>query len=103
MVGLSVLRSTKFGARVAEEELDALELYFVRTSQWQSIFDGDVDVIYGPKGSGKSALYSLLIKRTVELRERGIVIVNAENPRGTPAFKYLEEDPPSTERDFISM
>lgn len=103
MVGLDVLRVTNFGSRVAEEELDLLERYFVKTSQWQSIFNGDVDIIYGPKGSGKSAIYSLLAKRSAELRERGVVTVYAENPRGTPAFEYLEEDPPTSERDFISM
>jgi len=103
MVDLETLRATQFGAWVAENELDLLGNYFVETAQWQGILAGNVDVIYGPKGAGKSALYSLLIKSAALLRERGIVVVNAENPRGAPAFEYLDEDPPSTERDFISM
>jgi ABC-type uncharacterized transport system YnjBCD ATPase subunit len=62
-----ILRSISFGQRVAEEEADLLETYFVETDQWTRLFRGDIDVVYGPKGSGKSALYSLLIAKSGEL------------------------------------
>ena len=61
-----ILRSLTFGERVAEEE-NTLENYFVETSQWNKIWRGDVDIIYGPKGSGKSALYYLLLKKESDL------------------------------------
>jgi hypothetical protein len=98
-----ILQLSKFGERVAEEESLELEKYFVETDQWDRTYRGEVDVIYGPKGSGKSALYSLLIQRTDQLFDRGIIIVSAEQPRGTPVFKDLQQDPPTTEAEFIGL
>lgn len=54
MTKLELLRSTTFGARIAEEEASQLEAYFVKTDTWNRIFAGEIDVIYGSKGSGKS-------------------------------------------------
>jgi len=99
----SVLRDSNFGQRVAEEESDELEKYFVETDHWARTFRGEVDVIYGPKGSGKSALYSLLIRKQDELFDRGIVVVSGEKPRGAPAFKDIEQDPPTTEDEFVGL
>lgn len=96
------LKALDFGSRVAEEET-SLESYFVETTQWSEVYSGSVDVIYGPKGSGKSAIHSLLLKRQTELGERGILLINAENPQGSPAFSDLVGDPPSTEREFEAM
>jgi hypothetical protein len=97
------LDATSFGARVAEEEADELGEYFVETDQWKRVYRGDVDVVYGAKGSGKSALYSLLVERGTELFDRNIVILAAEQPRGAPAFKDILEDPPTSEREFIAL
>ncbi|HEX7079723.1 MAG TPA: hypothetical protein VF329_01755 [Gammaproteobacteria bacterium] len=97
------LAAIDFGQRVAEEEGEALAAYFVETDNWRRVFAGDIDVIYGPKGSGKSALYSLLVARTNDLFDRDIILVPAENPRGTPAFRDLTTDPPATEAEFINL
>src|SRR5579863_6991818 len=94
----SVLLDTTFGERVAEDEGDELKSYFVETEQWRKIIAGDVDIVYGAKGSGKSAIYSLLQSEYETLRlKRRIVVIAAENPRGTPAFRDLVDDPPATE------
>jgi hypothetical protein len=98
-----LLKSITFGQRVAEEESDVLATYFVETDNWRRLFAGDIDVIYGPKGSGKSALYSLLIARSSDLFDRSIVLVPGENPRGAPAFRDLVADPPLSEHEFISL
>jgi hypothetical protein len=98
-----ILSSVSFGQRVAEEEAELLATYFVETDQWTRLFRGDIDVIYGPKGSGKSALYSLLLARSGELFDRNILLIAAENPRGTTAFHELAVDPPVTEREFVSL
>jgi hypothetical protein len=98
-----ILQSSNFGERVAEEESTELEKYFVETDQWARTYRGEVDVIYGPKGSGKSALYSLLIQRTDQLFDRGIIIASAEKPRGTPVFKDIQQDPPTTEAEFVGL
>lgn len=100
---IDVLRGSTFGARVAEEEADSLASYFVETDHWRRLFADGVDVIYGPKGAGKSALYSLLNARKSELFDRGILLAVGENPRGAPAFRSLVTDPPSTEAEFVAL
>ncbi len=98
-----VLASTTFGKTTAEEESGGLSSYFVETDQWRRIFAGDIDVVYGPKGSGKSAIYALLLNRRTDLMTRRIIIVPAENPRGTPAFQDLAADPPTDENEFRNL
>jgi len=98
-----ILRSVSFGQRVAEEEADLLATYFVETDQWTRLYRGDIDIIYGPKGSGKSALYSLLLAKSGELFDRSILLVPGENPRGTTAFHELTIDPPVSEREFVGL
>lgn len=71
---IEVLRSLELGARVAEEEVESLEKYFVETDQWRQISSGRIDVVYGPKGSGKSALYTLLNKREDHFFDEGILL-----------------------------
>ena len=99
----TVLQGISFGHRIAEEETSKLSSYFVETDQWRRIYSGEVDVIYGAKGSGKSAIYALLMERQSELFDAGIVVVGAENPRGTPAFKELLSDPPTSEVEFVNL
>ncbi|MFN9989127.1 MAG: hypothetical protein ACK549_02590, partial [Cyanobacteriota bacterium] len=62
------LSTCSFGRRVAEEEIDELASYFAETDQ---AFSGDIDIVYGAKGSGKSALYSLLLSKRSELSGNG--------------------------------
>src|SRR5215470_891609 len=98
-----ILRSVAFGHRVAEDETDALSTYFVETDHWQRLYRGDIDIVYGPKGSGKSALYSLLLSKNTELFDRNILLVAGENPRGATAFRDLATDPPASEREFVGL
>jgi hypothetical protein len=79
---VAVLRDLTFGQRVAEEEGDVLKDYFVETDQWRRIFDGEVDVVYGAKGAGKSAIFALLQARRTELAARNIIVIAADNARG---------------------
>jgi hypothetical protein len=97
------LRRVTFGNQVAEEEQDSLREYFVRTQAWERIYNGEIDIIYGPKGAGKSALYVLIQDHTNQLFDRRVLLIAAENPRGTPAFKDLETDPPTGEREFAGI
>ncbi len=98
-----ILRETSFGEQVAEEESEGLQRYFVETNQWERIFRGEVDIVYGRKGVGKSAIYSLLLRRSSELSRRGVIVVPAENPRGKTAFDGVILNPPTTEAEFISI
>lgn len=99
----TILQETSFGKRIAEEEIDDLARYFVETDQWRRIFGGEIDIIFGDKGAGKSAIYSLLVSRAEELFERGIILVAGEKPRGTPAFKDLVLDPPTSQHEFVGL
>ncbi|AEB49817.1 hypothetical protein B565_1782 [Aeromonas veronii B565] len=98
-----VLCSMNFGQRVAEEEADHLHTYFVETEDWRKLYSGEVDVIYGSKGAGKSALYSLIQLKQDDLRNRGVFIISAENPRGATAFRGIVTDAPANERDFMFL
>jgi hypothetical protein len=98
-----VLQLSNFGQRVAEEESQDLTTYFVETDQWRRMLEGEIDIVYGPKGSGKSAIYSLLLSRPAKLRKHGIDVIPAENPRGTLVFKDIVPDPPTSEREFQGL
>ena len=87
-----ILQSITFGQRIAEDEVDDLSSYFVETNQWQHIFAGDVDIVYGAKGAGKSAIYSLLLNCQQELAEKRIMVIPAENPHGDTVFKELVDN-----------
>ena len=98
-----VLARTSFGQRIAEDEVDTLNSYFVETEQWRKVSSGQVDIVYGPKGSGKSALYALLRKNQDELLKDGIFLAPGENVRGTPIFEALVSDPPASEDQFRGL
>lgn len=99
----SILRDLSFGQRIAEEERDNLARYFVETDQWRRICSDEVDIVYGAKGSGKSALYFLLVDRSSAFAGSGLFLVTAENPRGTPVFRDLVTEPPASEREFVAL
>lgn len=100
---IEVLRAARFGSRTAEDERERLKQYFVRTEQWSRVFDGDVDIVYGAKGSGKSAIYGLILDSEDELFDRRILVVPAENPQGAPAFKDISSDPPRVQSEFVDL
>lgn len=95
-----VLDRISFGAQVAEEERDQLIRYFVETDQWKKLMQGDIDVVYGPKGSGKSAIYFAILSSGSELLNRRILVEPAESPMSSPAFKDIVEKTPESEHIF---
>ena len=100
---LALLKSISFGARVAEDETNELAKYFVETDQWSRIVKGEIDIVRGDKGAGKSAIYSLLIARESEFFDRSTLLVPGEKPRGTPAFKGIIASPPTAEIEFVGL
>jgi hypothetical protein len=104
MERLSLLKEISFGAQVAEEETGDLANYFVETDQWLRIYKGEVDIIRGYKGSGKSAIYFLLsAKSDALLDDHRILLITGERPRGTPVFKELATHPPTSEAEFVGL
>ncbi len=100
---LELLKRIHFGESVAELEADSLRNYFIETHHWHQMRNGEVDIVYGPKGSGKSAIYSLINDHEAEFFQNDVVLKFAENPRGTTAFSDLQTDPPATERSFVYL
>jgi hypothetical protein len=100
MERLELLKRLSFGSQVAEDETNELASYFVETHQWTKISNGQIDIVRGDKGAGKSAIYSLLIERRGEFFDKGILIVGAENPRGATVFKDLISDRPRGNSSF---
>jgi hypothetical protein len=98
-----VLMATTFGQTVAEQEVADLTSYFVETDEWRRVYAGDVDIVYGAKGAGKSAIYTLLHSRASELFDRGVIAIAAENPRGALVFEGLVADPPASETEFRNL
>lgn len=67
------------------------------------IYNGDVDIVFGAKGSGKSALYTLLLKRIDEFKEKKVILLSAEKPTGQTVFSDVSDEPPTAEKEFITL
>jgi hypothetical protein len=98
-----VITDIGFGGRTAEEEAEQLAHYFVETEQWRKVWHDEVDIVFAPKGGGKSAIYNMLVSRETELFDRSIVLVAGENPTGATAFEPIQVHPPTSEAEFIRI
>lgn len=97
---MQVLKSTNVGERIAELESEGLSKYFLKTHLWEQILSSEVDIVFGCKGSGKSAIYNYLSNQEDNIFELNAILTLAENPRGTVAFKDLNTTPPTEEPEF---
>lgn len=98
-----LLKSIKFGHRIAEDEAEELAKYFVSTEDWRRLFENEIDIVYGTKGAGKSALYAILDSKKVDLFDKNILLATAENPRGNTVFENLTAAPPTSEVEFVRL
>jgi len=99
----SIIEDITLGGRTAEDESEQLARYFVETEQWRKVWQDEVDIVFAPKGGGKSAIYSMLASRDGELFDNGIVLVPGENPTGATAFESIQDVPPTSETEFIQI
>ncbi|MCB0540694.1 MAG: hypothetical protein KDE33_24470, partial [Bacteroidetes bacterium] len=100
---VELIKSIKFGHRIAEDEAEQLAKYFVSTEDWRRLFENEIDIIYGTKGAGKSALYAILDSKKMELFDKTVLLATAENPRGNTVFEGLTSSPPTSEIEFIRL
>ncbi|CCV03449.1 conserved hypothetical protein [Mesorhizobium metallidurans STM 2683] len=103
MKRVELLKQMSFGEQVAEDEVNELASYFVETNQWDKIVAGQIDMVRGEKGGGKSAIYALLMSKADEFFDKGILLVPAEASRGQTVFKDLADDPPTSETEFVAL
>jgi hypothetical protein len=98
-----VLTSVDFGNSVAEFD-EALESHFVETESFRSLVSGKYDVIAGDKGTGKTALYRVLVRRLSAVPALSHVdVIPAFNPSGNPIFQRLTHTPPLPEGQYITV
>lgn len=86
-----ILGDLNFGATIAEDEKSEIEDYFVETDVWGQLYRAKKDIVFGDKGSGKSALFVRLSRDRETLRDRKILFLSAEEIKGAPAFQGVEK------------
>ena len=96
-----VVRSITVGSRVAEEEIESLSRYFVKTESWRQVRQGEVDVVFAPKGGGKSAIFAMLLSSEDDFFDDKTLLITADNPQGDPAFSAVDTD--TTEAEFRDL
>ena len=72
---IETLNSLDIGSWIAEEEASDVKDYFLETHYWKDLIEDKVDIIFGPKGSGKSALFSHLISNEALFFSKNVIIV----------------------------
>ncbi len=103
MLVRDVLRMLDLGNSVAEQDA-ALERYFVETEAFRRLARGDVDIVAGDKGTGKTALYRILQERHAEIPElRRVELVSGFNPVGNPVFQRLAQGQVLEEGQYASI
>jgi hypothetical protein len=99
---LAALTRADFGRSTAERD-ELLTEVFVETDLWQRTRAGMIDVVLGPKGSGKSAIYTQLLRSADELRRHRILVVGAESPADDPIFSELARATNLRTRELVGL
>lgn len=98
-----LLAKLDLGNSVAEFDAE-LKSYFVETQTFRALIKGDVDVIAGDKGTGKTALFRVLRERYREFdRLKSVEILPAFNPSGNPVFQRLGQIQTLTEGQYATV
>lgn len=100
-----MLREVDFGASVAELD-DLLETARVETSVFSDMVNDRVDLIPGTKGSGKSALYRIVVEFLAEhlLSARKVVVAHGVRAEGDNVFHaFRDQFDKLSEDDFVNF
>jgi len=82
------LAKLNLGASSAENELRDLSSYYLETDEYQRALRGDVRLVVGRKGSGKTAIFSQVRDR---VRQHKAVLVLDLKPDGYKLLKFKED------------
>ncbi len=103
MLTSQILAALSLGESIAETD-KGLDRYFVNTHTFNVLIRGERDIIAGDKGTGKTALYRILINRARSLEElRTTQILTAFNLTGNPIFQELLKIPIQPEGQYIAF
>jgi hypothetical protein len=83
----SLLERVSFGASAAENELRELSTYYLDTDQFQRALRGEVRLVVGRKGSGKTAVFAQVRDRVRQDRQNIVVDLR---PDGYQLLKFKE-------------
>ena len=83
-----LLASLSFGDPMAENEFQTLGSYFLETDQYQRTLRGEVNLVVGRKGTGKTALFSQVRNRI--RRDKQNIVVDLK-PEGYQLIKLKED------------
>ena len=101
----NLLSGLDLGSSVAESD-NLLEEARVETSVFDDLMADRVDLIPGTKGSGKTALYRIIVDFLPDfmLKNRKVVIAHGVHNRGDAVFlAYKEQFDQLTEADFVDF
>lgn len=99
----TLLKELDLGKSVAEFDED-LERYFVETNTFRELIRGQVDIIAGDKGTGKTAIYRFIQKKYLDYPElEGVNMLAAFNPSGNPIFSSLKDAKPCDETEYVLL
>ncbi len=84
---LTILQQIDFGASAAENEMRDLHSYYLRTDAFNKAIRGEVQLVVGRKGSGKSAIF-LQIRDKERSKSRNVVL--DLKPEGYQLIKFKE-------------
>ncbi len=97
------LGQLNLGNSVAEFD-EALARYFVETDTFRRLVGGEVDIIAGDKGTGKTALFRILHERYPSIEAlSNVEVVPAFNVQGNPVFQRLNEGDVLDEGQYITL
>jgi hypothetical protein len=98
-----ILQQFELGNPVAEFD-QGLPHYFLATDSFNRLIRGNVDMITGGKGTGKTAIYQFLQQcKDTRPELRDIHIVAGINPSGEPLFRRFGEEEKLTEGQYVTI
>lgn len=84
----TLLHSLSMGDPTAENEMTTLETYYLQTDQYQRALRGEVNLVVGRKGSGKTALFIQVRDKTRSNKKNIVVDLK---PEGYQLIKIKED------------
>lgn len=84
----TLLERLIIGASAAENELDGLQDYYIETDEYQRTIRGEIRVVTGRKGSGKTAMFAQCSSKLKENRSRVVLDLK---PEGFQLLKFREQ------------
>lgn len=103
MLVRDLLQKFEFGNPVAEFD-QGLSNYFLVTDVFNRLVQGNVDLITGEKGTGKTAIYQYLQQSQHARPElKDIRVVAGINPSGEPLFRRFGDEEKLSEGQYVTV